>query len=227
MKKRLLQLSIFLFLASTTQAYYQAEQGRWLNRDPIEEWGGVNVYGLVENDPVNYIDYIGLSKKVFCYKLMLSTAYSDKGPGSDWKEYKPKSAGEGVGSVGPGTIAVANTDWTGVGDKAKRTAKRAARPAYPYGMRMDVHDPDVEFGKGSRIYTGNVHDTGKGHTKERNGEMTKYEGDPSAWIDLWMKDNKSALDFGAKEVLVVAQFCDKCPSGWSSERPASTPAKSP
>ena len=60
MKKRLLQLSIFLFLASTSHAYYQAEQGRWLNRDPIEEQGGVNVYSTSLNDPVNRIDPYGL-----------------------------------------------------------------------------------------------------------------------------------------------------------------------
>ena len=59
MKKRLLQLSIFLFLASTTHAYYQAEQGRWLNRDPIEERGGVNIYGFVGNDPVVSVDILG------------------------------------------------------------------------------------------------------------------------------------------------------------------------
>ena len=60
MKKRLLQLSIFLFLASTTHAYYQAEQGRWLNRDPIEERGGVNVYGFVGNNLIGNIDPLGL-----------------------------------------------------------------------------------------------------------------------------------------------------------------------
>ncbi len=59
MKKRLLQLSIFLFLATTTHAYYQAEQGRWLNRDPIEERGGVNVYGFVGNDGVDLVDTDG------------------------------------------------------------------------------------------------------------------------------------------------------------------------
>jgi RHS repeat-associated protein len=34
--------------------------GRWLNRDPIEEQGGVNLYEMVSNDPVNQSDYLGL-----------------------------------------------------------------------------------------------------------------------------------------------------------------------
>ena len=32
----------------------------WLSRDPIGEFGGSNLYGMVENDPVNQVDYLGL-----------------------------------------------------------------------------------------------------------------------------------------------------------------------
>ncbi len=39
--------------------YYSPELGRWLNRDPIEEEGGYNLYGFVYNEPVNYIDVLG------------------------------------------------------------------------------------------------------------------------------------------------------------------------
>ncbi len=35
--------------------------GRWLNRDPIEEQGGLNLYGFVKNDPTNRLDSMGLS----------------------------------------------------------------------------------------------------------------------------------------------------------------------
>jgi RHS repeat-associated protein len=41
--------------------YYSAEMGRWLNRDPIEEKGGVNLYGMVGNDAVNRWDVLGRS----------------------------------------------------------------------------------------------------------------------------------------------------------------------
>jgi uncharacterized protein RhaS with RHS repeats len=40
--------------------YYSPEMGRWLSRDPIEEQGGINLYGMVGNDPVNRVDYLGL-----------------------------------------------------------------------------------------------------------------------------------------------------------------------
>jgi len=40
--------------------YYNPSTGRWINRDPIEEDGGLNLYGFVGNSPLNYIDPLGL-----------------------------------------------------------------------------------------------------------------------------------------------------------------------
>jgi hypothetical protein len=40
--------------------YYNPSTGRWLGRDPIAERGGVNLYGMIQNDAVNYVDYLGL-----------------------------------------------------------------------------------------------------------------------------------------------------------------------
>ena len=39
---------------------YSAELGRWLSRDPIEEEGGINLYGYVSNNPVSLLDPLGL-----------------------------------------------------------------------------------------------------------------------------------------------------------------------
>ncbi len=44
--------------------YYMPETGRWASRDPIEERGGVNLYGFVWNDGANWVDYLGF-KEVF------------------------------------------------------------------------------------------------------------------------------------------------------------------
>ena len=39
---------------------YDAELGRWLSRDPIEENGGLNLYAYCNNDPLNCVDLPGL-----------------------------------------------------------------------------------------------------------------------------------------------------------------------
>ena len=39
--------------------YYDPLTGRWPSRDPIEERGGVNLYGFINNSPVAHIDVLG------------------------------------------------------------------------------------------------------------------------------------------------------------------------
>ena len=41
--------------------YYNASVGRWLSRDPINEDGGLNLYGIVQNRTIDDIDRLGLS----------------------------------------------------------------------------------------------------------------------------------------------------------------------
>jgi len=41
--------------------FYRPDLGRWLNRDPIEEKGGVNLYAFVRNRPTNSYDATGLA----------------------------------------------------------------------------------------------------------------------------------------------------------------------
>lgn len=41
--------------------YYSPDLGRWLTRDPIAEDGGINLYCIAENDPINHIDSLGMS----------------------------------------------------------------------------------------------------------------------------------------------------------------------
>lgn len=62
MRKLLLSITIAV-CASNSFAYYQAQQGRWLNRDPIDEDGGKNLYAYTENNPIIYIDPLGLELK--------------------------------------------------------------------------------------------------------------------------------------------------------------------
>ncbi|MGP8239316.1 MAG: RHS repeat-associated core domain-containing protein, partial [Limisphaerales bacterium] len=40
--------------------FYEPNFSRWLNRDPIQELGGINLYGFEGNDPVDLVDLLGL-----------------------------------------------------------------------------------------------------------------------------------------------------------------------
>ncbi|MDD2601267.1 MAG: RHS repeat-associated core domain-containing protein [Kiritimatiellae bacterium] len=46
--------------------YYDPVTGRWLSRDPIEESGGINLYGIGGNDLINKIDLLGNKSTKCC-----------------------------------------------------------------------------------------------------------------------------------------------------------------
>ena len=50
--------------------YYDPVTGRWPSRDPIEEKGGINLYGFVGNNGVNRWDLLGLKKINLKYSIL-------------------------------------------------------------------------------------------------------------------------------------------------------------
>jgi RHS repeat-associated protein len=45
--------------------YYKPSTGTWSNRDPIDERGGLNLYGFISNNPVSEVDVLGLDGLVY------------------------------------------------------------------------------------------------------------------------------------------------------------------
>jgi len=61
--RTLLPVTLLLFIslaAMPAGAFYHPSSGRWLNRDRIDEEGGVNLCGFVGNDPVQNVDSLGM-----------------------------------------------------------------------------------------------------------------------------------------------------------------------
>jgi RHS repeat-associated protein len=64
-----------------TYRFYDPEEGRWLNRDPIGYVGGVNLYSYVRNNPVNASDEDGLTP----HKPELPPSIIVPNDGSGWR----------------------------------------------------------------------------------------------------------------------------------------------
>ena len=64
---------MFLIVAAQSGfCFYNPTKGTWVNRDPLNERGGLNLYGFVANNSVNQADPLGLCNiKIRCgpYKL--------------------------------------------------------------------------------------------------------------------------------------------------------------
>jgi RHS repeat-associated protein len=63
--------------------HYATVMGRWLSRDPIGEWGGVNLFGMVANNCLDWVDAIGLEpsdadKKAMCDCLANAKSEAEK-----------------------------------------------------------------------------------------------------------------------------------------------------
>jgi len=52
-------VTLVLLLRSDALAFYDPGTQRWINRDPLQEEGGVNLYGFVRQDPIDSIDAFG------------------------------------------------------------------------------------------------------------------------------------------------------------------------
>jgi len=56
-----LVLALLALLSSShkASAYYDPGVQRWVNRDPLTEKGGINLYGFVHNEPTGIVDKYG------------------------------------------------------------------------------------------------------------------------------------------------------------------------
>jgi RHS repeat-associated protein len=61
--------------------FYAPAHGRWLNRDPIEERGGPNLYGFCGNDPLTCFDLLGAKIE----SLTVRGSGQSKLDASDWR----------------------------------------------------------------------------------------------------------------------------------------------
>lgn len=91
--------------------FYVPETGRFLNRDPIQEAGGINLYGFVGNNPVNGYDLLGMERNPFVAEdsvFTSSTVYVN--PTSSTMNSPTHSDGTPLETNGFGKIRL-DPDW--------------------------------------------------------------------------------------------------------------------
>jgi RHS repeat-associated protein len=83
---------------------YDADAGRWINRDPIEEEGGLNLYQYVYNSPPNYIDPDGKNPLLLLFLAGavwggVMTPYTANAPGPGDPTYPAVTGDEILGNA--------------------------------------------------------------------------------------------------------------------------------
>jgi RHS repeat-associated protein len=110
--------------------FYDPATQRWLNRDPIGEDGGVNLYGYVGNNPVNFYDPYGFA----IGDWWDARTWFNSGFTESWSD-SANSIGEALGDALAG-------NWGGVED------------AYDSGVLGQTKDADPFTKYGTRVCIG-------------------------------------------------------------------------
>lgn len=93
---------------------------RWPNRDPIGERGGLNLYGFVLNNPVDYVDQLGMTC-VSCSAVPAQAPDADGGGGGAGHACK----------TGTLTFTTSQPKAIGSEKEIKKKCKGAAACSYP------------------------------------------------------------------------------------------------
>lgn len=104
-------LALILFSClSHLQANYHPDLGRFISLDPIREEGGLNLYGYVQNDPINKFDLLGLITRLSTaseFNNVLIMGYQGRGGTSDTQEGVYKS----LQYIGQGEYDIYSMAW--------------------------------------------------------------------------------------------------------------------
>jgi len=103
--------------------YYDAETGRFLNRDPIGEEGGENLYAMCSNNLISYVDFLGLKQILFT--LLVGPQLGDMN--FMWNIVRDKAIKKTKGRKGQDTIC-----FKYVGNASSKDVTRSVENGYGF-----------------------------------------------------------------------------------------------
>ncbi len=154
--------------------YYSPSLGRFINRDPIEERGGLNLYAFCTNNGINGWDYLGQDTEYHwgaaAWRNGIPTPAGDRVL-TNWR-IEPTSPGVSVGAFG-GRVGVEVSRTQPVPDHRVETGMGGIT-VYSYGQSTDAtYDIYGQYGVGrTNILSLKVN--------EYNGWSQQYGGMPTA-----------------------------------------------
>ena len=112
--------------------YYDPNLQRWPNKDPLEERGGINLYGFVQNEPTDLVDSDGTIAGVDdIYELCLLDAAAASAIGIYCGSGQMHRDMQNIGNA-------LNSAWDGVCEMS-RPRRNANRPGHRGGNNPDKH----------------------------------------------------------------------------------------
>ena len=183
----LASIALLILLTDTASAGYDPTKGRFISRDPIEESGGVNLYGFVGNRVVNMVDTIGLAAQSFTGQSISKDVYADD-PMRPW--YGSTIEGK---KYNVATRGMTFTDWKA---KAESSPDPSATDGKKYCVKVSgrLRITQYTFIDHIRFITperGNPLDEVSSTRRHEKRHMDKYQSNWNFMIGLINKfDNK-------------------------------------
>ena len=166
--------------------YYNPELGRWLSKDPIQEYGGINLYGIKGNNSLCHWDNLGLYIESAWDATSLAIGLWDAS-----NNFSRGNWGDGfidLGGAALDAMALALPGVPGGAGIAKRMAREAAEQAAKKAAKVPCRTRRAAFRQAKRdagIPTSQTHRT---HTP------SKADSHGGKGTDYTFDNNKSVQD---------------------------------
>ncbi len=164
--------------------HYNPADGRWINRDPIAEQGGYNLYGFVGNKQIRYVDHLGCSclspENISKCILVNAKAVIPNATGAGFTEVSWRRGYELFMTIRRGFILRMRAKWDSLSYAdyprcpCSTVIQEYKKAQYPYAIYATANVVPDEYTDTSKYQDPTIYDAG-GH--ERVSIIGKYQID--------------------------------------------------